>query len=361
MPSKVIIAAAGSGKTELIVEEALAVFKRTLILTYTNENLDVIRERILGKHGYIPEHLKISGWYSFLLKEAVRPYQNVLYNGPRVSTLNFEPVSDNMRRIPKANTNGYYFTKSGNIHRDRVSDFAFECNRSSSNMIIRRLEKMYDKILVDEVQDMAGWDLEFLNLLLQSSIELIFVGDIRQATYSTNNSSKNSQFKGSKIIKWFELQKKYGRCQIEVLNHSHRCNQQICDFADALYPYLEKTISLNKAETGHDGIFFIHDKEALGYIAKYSPKVLRQDKNVIVSGSHPLNFGMSKGQTFDRVLIYPTNAMKEYFDTGLLSKVVKGETKPAFDIAKLYVALTRARYSAAIVHTRKVNVTQPLF
>jgi superfamily I DNA/RNA helicase len=208
MPSKLIVAAAGSGKTEYIIRAALDSTKRILIVTYTNENLDVIRARLKKAAGIIPVHITIQSWYGFLLKEAVRPYQNALYEGARVSTLNFEAVPDHLRYVSASDIDNYFFTKTGKIYRDRVSDFSCKCNAESNGRTIDRLTKMYDHIFIDEVQDMAGWDLEFLDLLLNSSIELTFVGDVRQATYATNNARKNKQFRGAGIIKWFEAHEK---------------------------------------------------------------------------------------------------------------------------------------------------------
>jgi hypothetical protein len=54
-----------------------------------------------------------------------------------------------------------------------------------------------------------------------------------------------------------------------------------------------------------------------------------------------MNIGNSKGRTFDRVMIFPTLPMKKYLETKNLDV--------AGDIAKLYVAVTRARYSVAFV------------
>ncbi len=61
------------------------------------------------------------------------------------------------------------------------------------------------------------------------------------------------------------------------------------------------------------------------------------------------NFGMSKGLGFDRVLIFPTTAIVKFLKDGKLTKTAKGKEQPAFNLAKFYVALTRARYSVAIV------------
>src|SRR6185437_15708533 len=99
MPSKVLISAAGSGKTSLIVAEALASTKKTLVLTYTIENTEEIKNRFLNQHGFIPTNIKVQSWFTFLLKEAVRPYQNCLYEGGRVQNLNFDNIPDNLRYI----------------------------------------------------------------------------------------------------------------------------------------------------------------------------------------------------------------------------------------------------------------------
>ena len=62
-----------------------------------------------------------------------------------------------------------------------------------------------------------------------------------------------------------------------------------------------------------------------------------------------MNFGESKGLTFERVLIYTTEAFVQWL------KNRTAELKP--DVrAKLYVALTRARYSAGIVIGDKIDI-----
>ncbi|MCD4830350.1 MAG: hypothetical protein K8R02_00920 [Anaerohalosphaeraceae bacterium] len=55
-----------------------------------------------------------------------------------------------------------------------------------------------------------------------------------------------------------------------------------------------------------------------------------------------MNFGESKGLTFDRVLVYPTEDMKKWIadNNHNLSEGAR---------AKFYVGLTRAKYSVGIV------------
>lgn len=82
------------------------------------------------------------------------------------------------------------------------------------------------------------------------------------------------------------------------------------------------------------------------YLNSFNPVQLRNSKSTTVSSKRPvMNFGASKGQSFDRVLIYPT--------APIIKWILKGsELKPEAR-SKLYVAVTRARYSVAFVYTPK--------
>ena len=108
-----------------------------------------------------------------------------------------------------------------------------------------------------------------------------------------------------------------------------------CDIADSLYPEMPKINSMNDMETGHDGVFYIRSGEVLEYVKKYSSVVLRYDKRTknIPDSFSPLNFGKSKGLTFDRVLIYPNGPVNKFLK-GDYEAVSKPKTK-----AGLYVAL----------------------
>ncbi|MFJ7189700.1 UvrD-helicase domain-containing protein [Streptomyces bacillaris] len=206
-------------------------------------------------------------------------------------------------------------------------------------MVVDRLSRMYDHIFIDEIQDMAGYDLELLDLLMNSPIAVTVVGDPRQATFATNNATKNKKYKGSGIVDW--LAKRADLCQVENRVESYRCNQDICDFADDLYPDLARTVSKNTEATGHDGIFAIKRADVPAYAEQYTPAVLRHNKNSDTCGLEAMNMGTSKGSTFDRVLIFPTAPMVKYYRTR--------DCTQAGDRAKLYVAVTRAKYSATFV------------
>lgn len=56
-----------------------------------------------------------------------------------------------------------------------------------------------------------------------------------------------------------------------------------------------------------------------------------------------MNFGDAKGLTFDRVLIFPHGLAKKWIASGDVRHVEKS-------LARMYVGVTRARYSLAFVH-----------
>lgn len=109
------------------------------------------------------------------------------------------------------------------------------------------------------------------------------------------------------------------------------------------------TTSDNTSEIEHKGVYFLRQTDVEEYLQKYSPIQLRQSKSTDTHPAYPtLNFGVSKGLSFDRVLIYPTKPILDWIIRGI-------ELKPTSK-CKLYVAITRARYSVAILYDYNDNV-----
>jgi len=366
--NKIIVASAGSRKTTYIVKEALSnPNDNILILTYTIDNINQIRNYIIRENGFIPTNITILSWFSFLLQECVRPYQNFVYSDTRIETVFFPTdigkFKASRRFINKTNVKSYFLVNGKYIINEHISEFSCLCNDKSNGKVIERLEEIYSKIFIDEVQDISGYDFDIVELLLKSKIQCNFVGDCRQATYFTTCSPKYKKYKGKNIINLFHDWQSNGLCLVEEKNGCYRSNQIICNFADGFYPHLTKTKSFNIETTGHDGLFTINEDQVFDYFEEFKPTVLRWDKTTYSFGLEAKNFGTTKGQTFDRVLIFPTEGFKKYLNDGILTKVVrkknkntqviKEEIKDSFHLAKFYVATTRARHSVAFVFNGK--------
>jgi DNA helicase-2/ATP-dependent DNA helicase PcrA len=368
--NKLIIAAAGSGKTTYLIKRALEVStKQVLISTYTEANEAEIRQSIIRLQGYVPANITIQTWFTFLLQHGVRPFQSALDESIHETEIGFYLSSNKSGQKLKPNGKPvvwkgrpqywgeadfrkFYFTNSYKIYSDKISKFVFNCNNATKGDVINRIARIFDCIFIDEVQDLAGYDLELLKLLFKSDSEVLLVGDPRQVTYLTHHSSKHKKYSNGNIRNFIKDQLgKKTTCALDetTLNLSHRNNQAICDFSNKLYPGLKACKPCTCGEccrkecAAHEGIFWVAREEIKEYINLFQPTQLRWNvKTACCVGSAAMNFGESKGLSFDRVVIYPTREMKRWLQDH--NHPLKEEAR-----AKLYVAITRARHSVAFV------------
>lgn len=210
-------------------------------------------------------------------------------------------------------------------------------------------------IFIDEVQDLAGFDLELIKLLFKSKSEIMLMGDPRQVTYKTHHTKKYSQYSNGNIKGFVTSEEVLGKtisCTVDekILNKSHRCPQEICDYSSKLYPQF-RSVDMCSCETchqeqvSHQGVFIVPKHLCSEYLKKYKPMKLRWSQATKVSPLYSvMNFGESKGMTVDRAIIYPTKDMVKWIHNPSNPKLLKDEAR-----AKFYVALTRARYSVAII------------
>jgi DNA helicase II / ATP-dependent DNA helicase PcrA len=239
------------------------------------------------------------------------------------------------------------------IYSDKLSKFVFRCNEKTNGNVIDRISRIYSHIYIDEVQDLAGYDLELLKLLFNCNSTILLVGDPRQGTYSTNSAPKNKQFKKSNIVNFFTDRVKNLEKDDTSLMVNFRCNKPICDLSNKLFPDYQATTSGNKVETGHSGVFFIKQKDIDSYLRKFNPLQLRDSKRTVVKENYSvMNFGEAKGLSFDRVLIYPTEPFIKWLKDSNAELAVTSRSK-------FYVAITRARHSVAIVSNTE-NITDEI-
>ncbi len=341
MSGKLYIAAAGSGKTRKIIEDSLNTHKKVLILTYTITNEQQIISRIKNKVGVIPNNITVSTWFSFLLKDGIRPYQGSRFK-ERIEGIIFVNGQNNMY-VKK--TSNKYFAKDNRIYTDKLSECVVELNVNCNGKVFERISRMYDCIYVDEVQDMVGYDLEILKCLIASRTEVIMVGDPRQCTYSTHSSKKYKKYSCGKIDEFLknECRKLDVKIDYTTLNCTYRNNDIICTFANSLYPDRIPTNFVHCSKTEDDGVKIIDKEDVEKYLGKFNAMQLRENKKTIINDEYSYyNFGESKGLEFQRVLIYPTKPMWDWIVNNNSS--LKEQSK-----ARLYVAITRAKDSVVFV------------
>ncbi len=337
------ISAAGSGKTYDICNDALAIVrngKRVLITTYTNRGAESIRREIKKQNsGVLHPLVVVKTWFSFILSDLIRPYQKFLtgeING--IKAYDYTKTYG-FTNFHKSYTRERYITKAGNVLSNEASALAVFLNQLSYGKVIHRIEEIYQTIFVDEIQDLAGFDIDIVKLLIDSKIGFVCCGDNKQATFKTHNAKKNKQKTGKNIWVFFKNMEDDGLVEVQKNLSSRRFNQQICAFANMIFPFGDSITSIMNDETGHDGVFLIDISNIEVYRQTFLPQILRYDIKTDTMGYNALNFGICKGETFSRVAIFPNDVLLKFILNGIPLKAPE----------KYYVAVTRPKYSIAFV------------
>ena len=343
MKNTIKVSAAGSGKTYGICHDALIEVSddihKVLIVTYTNRGKLAVETEIRKQNkGVLHPKIIVKTWYRFLLSDTIKPYQRYITEEGCFNVLKGFDYSQTYGIVnyKRKGTRARYLTQSCNVLSNQASELAVLLNAKSSGKIIDRLQEIYSNIYFDEIQDLAGYDIELLKLLLDSDISITCCGDNKQATFSTHNARKNRNQTGKNIWQFFACLK---NVEIEKNLASRRFNRHICCFANKVFPVGDQIITVMDEITNHDGVFLIAHNDVDCYYEMFHPQVLRFDSRTKTDKYNAVNFGACKGETFDRVLIYPNGPLNDF--------ILSGKTLSSPE--KYYVGVTRPRYSITIV------------
>lgn len=341
---RIIVAGAGAGKTTLLRNIAVERYanKSVLYLTYTDANASEFRAAVIAALGHLPANITIMTWFSFLLAHGVRPFraQNFTHRVDRMLFNNQEP---RRRRGVTRGMEEYFCAKPGVVHRTSLADLAVYCNEQWGGEVINRICAIYDVILVDEAQDFAGYDYDFILAMMDCADNMVVVGDPRQQTYRTGWKAKYKNLQH--IFEFFERRTSYD-LDTTTLSVTHRCSADVMDYANRLYSEYQPVIPSDERLAKPQGKVTVPEKKDFAaWVATRAelPTVLTWNKNVAGTvGCHRINMGESKGLTLGDVVIFATGEMKKWIE-GKPAKL-EGTTK-----AKFYVALTRARGDLCLV------------
>lgn len=345
MANEVVFAVAGGGKTESIIQRCTNNPRRRLVITFTEYGQRELRDRLAARcPAPQPE---VTGWYGFLIQHFVKPYISDAYPNRKYEGFNYEynPAPRTKRGEAK------YFDNKGRIGREGLAYVARLICTNGDNSPIKRLEKIYEEVVIDELQDLAASDLEILELLMNSSIDLYMVGDLRQTVYETTQSDrKNKKFRKTGKLEWYNDKARQGLISITEENVNYRSNQEIVDLANSIFPAslgfpLARSEQSTSSSIAHAGLFQVAPSMVEDYIARYSPLVLRWDRRAgkkFEAFTKIYNFGDVKGTSADHVLIVPTDGLVKFLKN---NTAIEAPTTQS----KIYVAVTRARHSVAFI------------
>ena len=334
MDKRVIFAAAGSGKTTYIVN-GLSDQRRSLIVTYTKGNYANMRNKICEKFdGHWPETVSLMTYFSFLYGFCYKPFLSDLI---RAKGILFEANSDKYAKQDKPQ---YYISKGGYLYSNRLSLLLEKTQ--VINEIKARIEKYFDEFIIDEVQDIAGRDFSFLEHLMETNLDMLFVGDFYQHTFDTSRDGHanrtlfddKAKYEAHFVSKNFSIDD-------TTLKSSWRCSKNICDY---ICNNIGININSNRSDTDNTCIEHICDSGLIKNILEDNTIIKLHYQNGAKAGISQENWGETKGEDhYQDVCVLLNN------NTAILRKANKLSELPQSTKNKLYVAITRARGNVYLV------------
>ncbi|MEI7239993.1 DNA helicase UvrD [Pectobacterium brasiliense] len=324
MDKRVIFAVAGSGKTTLLTQR-LREDSRSLILTHTVNNEAHLRARIIKQFGFMPEGIRVMTWFEFLHSFCFRPFLQ-----ERLASRGLSFAQPPLR-LPRTNAL-HYQDRSGRLYHRRLTQLLIALDMLPS--ICDRLVRYYEELLVDEVQDFAGNDFNFLLALCRADVSILFAGDFYQHTFDTSRDGNINATLHEDITRYEARFSTAGvTVDRETLSRTWRCSTTVCRFiTDQLNIHIEPHRAYDtKIET-------VNDAERVS--------VLHTDDSVIKLfyrehyryGCYSMNWGASKGLDHfnDVCIVMGADHWRLLNKQGL-------QALPPSSRNKLYVACSRAR------------------
>lgn len=334
MDKRVIFAAAGSGKTTYIVN-GLSEQKRSLIVTYTNGNYTNMYKKICAKfNGKWPENITLMTYFSFLYSFCYRPF---LSDKIKAKGLLYEA---NTNRYAQLNQLQYYLSKGKYLYSNRLSLLLEKCKVLDDIKV--RITTYFDEFIIDEIQDIAGRDFSFIEQLMSTNIDMLFVGDFYQHTFDTSrDGSVNKSLFDDKVSYEARFANKGFFVDNTTLKNSWRCSKNICDYIRC---NIGIDINSNRFDTDNTSIEFISDVDSIGKIFDDNQIIKLHYQNGSESGIGHKNWGETKGEdNYQDVCVLLNKTAASKYKTGKLSEL------PPSTKNKLYVAITRARGNVYLI------------
>lgn len=333
MDKRVIFAVAGSGKTEKIISE-LSPDSRTLLITYTENNLLNLKKRVLQKFGEIPSSIKIYSYFQFLYSFCVRP---LLGHRIKLKGINWKVPPQSTMKLKRDNLK-FYCDPHNRLYSNRIAKLIEQAD--IVNEVKQRIEKYFNTICIDEIQDFGGHDFNLLKLLASADVNQLLVGDYYQHTFDTSRDGVINKNLHNDYEKYKQQFAQSGfTVDEESLSHSFRCSPTVCEFVTS-----SLLINIGSHRDDDTTVEFIECEERITQLFTCSQtiKLFYQASNKYHGFTE--NWGATKGEDkYGDVCVVLNQTSLKLFQSGKLHKL-NPQTKN-----KLYVACTRAKNNLYLV------------
>jgi len=330
MDKRVIFAVAGSGKTARIIEK-LELNKRSLIITYTENNYKNLKIRIIRKFGFFPENIKLYTYFTFLYSFCYKPF---LSRTLKAKGISWEIPSRYLKKDigSLAPNYSYFMDRNRKLYSNRIAKLLEQMQIQKE--VIDRLEKYVDNLFIDEIQDFGGHDFNLLKFITKSNINITFVGDFYQHTFDTSKDGNTNKNIHKEYEKYKLLFQKMGLIvDTESLKKSYRCSPDTCNFVST-----KLDIYIESDKDDKTNILYVDDEEEADRIFRDNNIVKLFYQNSTKYSCYSNNWGKSKGEDHyeDVCIVLNPTTLGKYTKDKLLE--LNPQTKN-----KLYVACTRTR------------------
>jgi|TARA_R110001606_G_scaffold11354_2_gene49034 DNA helicase-2/ATP-dependent DNA helicase PcrA len=327
MDKRVIFAVAGAGKTSTIID-SINEDSRCLIVTYTDNNTEQLKNRIISKFGGIPSRVRVYSYFTFLYSFCYRPIC-----GYKVKTkgINFDYPLPASARFAKKDKLEHYLDSNRRLFANRIAKLLVDFDVIPE--VTERIEQFFDHVFIDEVQDFAGNDFNFLCELGKLNTNVLLVGDFYQHTFKTSIDQNIQKNLHNSFDEYCAKLKKSGfTIDLDSLSHSYRCSPSVCSFVE---DNLGIKIGSHKDNEVQVRRLDCPDEIAEVYLDDSVIKLFFQTSNTYTGNVE--NWGKTKGlDHYNDVCVALNPTSYKAFMQGKLSSLAPLTRN------KLYVACTRA-------------------
>lgn len=332
MDKRLILAVAGSGKTYHIVQK-LNEEERFLLITYTINGTANLKREVINKFGFLPKNITIRNYFSFLYSFCYKPFLSDEIGAKGICW-----------EYPKGIYNKSYLTKNKYLYHNRISKLLID--KKIISELNQRLAKYYDYLLIDEIQDFGGNDFNLLIEISKANMNILFVGDFFQHTFSTSRDKNTNQSLHKDLNTFVNKFTKIGIvCDEKTLTKSRRCSKTTCDF---IREKLGVQIFSNSDDVTECRLITNQIEVDKIMEDKSITKLFYQKHYDYVCQSN--NWGASKGLGFQNVCVIINNEVNKFFKNGTTFDFKSSITKNKF-----YVACSRSRGNLFFIHNNKVK------
>ena len=326
MDKRVVFAVAGSGKTTRIIA-CLDLERRFLLVTYTDNNLATLRRKVFEKFGFIPANITLLTYFTFLHAFCYRP---LLAMRMRTRGINFDMPPVQTLRFSR-DSHAFYIDPSRRLYHNRIAKLL--ATKGVIGEAAKRVEKYFDVLCFDEVQDIGGHDFQLLEAICGCDMDLLLVGDFFQHTYT---SSQDGNVNGGLHADYTKYKRRLQMAGLTVdttsLAKSHRCSATVSQFIRE-----HMGIDIHSHTDRATDVVHITKQNEFDELHACEKTVKLFIQEHAKYGCHSQNWGGSKGQDHHRdVCVVLHEAAYKAYLAGGLRKI------SPLTMSKLYVACSRA-------------------